>query len=322
MLPLSIRDFRDVFLHAPTDRLSDLLWRDWHRCFRRQPSTDTPFPDFDRRVMETIQSRVWAACAYIIEREIDPEDSLRIFIETLLRFTGSRPYTRFLVVRVGLRDVVRLEHAKMIVEFAKSVPPEEIYSDDSPLHQFVGRGEEGMLWVAAGAPTIRAHPSDPSLLIDSLPSSAPILLQEGESPDDVGGRCLVLKQVAFESTTASEADFRWRSLPFVVGAVWFSNLPCEQLQREVHQGYADHNGVWDSDRSQDSTQEATFMKLVQELVDIRDTLRPLVDLRRREALTCRFAKSPLRLLPLHVAIHCLEFIVFPAASKRWIGLVT
>lgn len=87
------RDIRDVLLGTPTARLSDLLWHDWHRRFRVHPSTVTPFPESHRRIMVVIVSRLLLA---VLEREIDPVDSLRI--------TGSRPYTS----SVGLPHAGRL----------------------------------------------------------------------------------------------------------------------------------------------------------------------------------------------------------------------
>ena len=60
------------------------------------------------------------------------------------------------------------------------------------------------------------------------------------------------------------------------------------------------------------------MAAVREIAYMRDALRPLVDFRRRRVLSSHFAKSPLRLLPLHIVIQLLEFIVTPAASKPWI----
>lgn len=181
-LPHSTREIRAFLLRAPTARLSDLLWRDWHEWLDLEPTTDTPFHAFDRRVMEMMEPSLFRTCEYVMEREIDPEDSLRIFIDTLLRFTGSRPYTRYIIVVVGLARAVRLAHAKMIIEFAKSVPPDEIYADDTPLHGFVARGQTRGLWLTAGAPAVRAHPSDPSLLMTSLPSTAPHSTPIGGEP--------------------------------------------------------------------------------------------------------------------------------------------
>lgn len=303
-------------LHAPTSKLSELLWIDWHAKLRVPPSTGSPFPTFKSPMSMLVESRIAHACRSMMRRTIDPVDSLRIFMETLLRFTDHPPYVRYCIVNIamGLGDRLRIEHATMILEFAKSVPEEDMYPNDTPVQSFVARSG-ARVWMQAGAPSTRARPSDPSLLIGTNSSGESLLLSEGESPDDPDGRCAALEQKFVSAYGVRRADFNQYLLPRIFAIVWFSDLPVHQLHPECdsetrrrRQRYLAYS--WMS--------VDTLVTIVQQVVGLRDTLRPLVDFRRRLALTSRFAESPLRLLPLHVAIHLLEFIVAPAASKPWI----
>lgn len=207
----------------------------------------------------------------------------------------------------------------MIFEFAKSVPDESLPPKDTPLWRLVAEsGNE--VWVAVGAPATRAQPSDPSLLTHARPGPVHLLLREGESPDEQGGRCPALQQKCQAVSRDEEWHARVVFMPAIVAMVWFSDLPLVRLEEEVRAGYSHQ---WDGysgecERPTDRMPEASVVAAVRETACVRDVLRPLVDFRRRDALGARFAESPLRLLPLHVAMQVLEFLVTPAASRPWI----
>ena len=193
---------------APTSELADLLWRDWHAELELDPSPHASFSSFNEFVKKEylVKGCLNVTFLAVLQRDFDPEESIRVFIDTLLRFTGHRPYVRRFLLNCGVRWVRSVEQAKIILDFAKSVPAEEMYKGDRPFHLIVALSGSDV-FLKAGAPGTRLRPSDPSLLITTSNRSARLLLQEGESPDDPDGRCRALEQLCRESSNALTSDF-------------------------------------------------------------------------------------------------------------------
>lgn len=306
-------DFHEEVLRgAPTSELADRL----RVYFGAEAGSHVPPTGTQHVPLPRVDRCARIACRAVLLRDLDPAESLRIFVDTLLRYTDHPPFVRLVVVDVATRYAVSVDQARVVVELARAVPNDKLLSGDKAL-EVLGSSQT---FIDAGAPATRARPSDPSLLSSVSHFTALLLLQHGESPDEIDGSCKVLGKwcrYCYDNQAARVDPSIWATLQALV---WFSDLPRAKLRQAVHNGIAQHTETW-VQRGKNSRYltTAALVARVEQHIDLRDTLRSLVDFRRRSALDREFAESPLRRLPLHIAVQCLEFIVKPAAAKPWVN---
>jgi hypothetical protein len=240
--------------------------------------------------------------------------------------TKDRLETRNFVLRSALRCARTVGQARTVLEFARSIPDAELPRGIPAIRDrgIINAARNPVLWARAGATTRRASPGDRSIISGARLQPIQVLAQYGETPDETDGSCPVLEDFTMELLLDRDLSGNYKNSLAFDCVVWFSDLTVEALATAVENGrkkervYRSDDMMYCATYCRNSMSYEDVMHKLQQMVGVRDTLRPLVDTRRKAALSRAFSRSPLRLLPHSVMILCLEFVVNPSASMLWL----